>query len=147
MFGMSHEDFIRNQREMYYDRMHDAALQQVAEAAAAEGAAGRRSTHGRRRPWGRTMRRPWAEKSQVAQQRCLPAKLAAPKPLPRPAALKNLHSWRSRLDRVMRRDLHLAPEVKFINPVKVDKRPAGARSRSYAAKHSREKSSHHNAGY
>jgi hypothetical protein len=37
IFGMSHEDFIRNQREMYYDRKHDAALQQVAEAAAAEG--------------------------------------------------------------------------------------------------------------
>jgi hypothetical protein len=38
MFGMSHEEFIRNQREMYYDRYHDAKLQQVAEAAAAEGA-------------------------------------------------------------------------------------------------------------
>jgi hypothetical protein len=40
VFGMSHEEFIRNQREMYYDRKHDAALQQVAEAAAAAGAAG-----------------------------------------------------------------------------------------------------------
>ena len=39
IFGMSNEEFIRNQREMYYDRKHDAALQQVAEAAAA-GAAG-----------------------------------------------------------------------------------------------------------
>ena len=35
IFGMSHEEFMRNQREMYYDRKHDAALQQVAEAAAA----------------------------------------------------------------------------------------------------------------
>ena len=35
IFGMSHEEFVRNQREMYYDRKHDAALQQVAEAAAA----------------------------------------------------------------------------------------------------------------
>ena len=35
IFGMSHEDFIRNQREMYYDRKQDAALQAVAEAAAA----------------------------------------------------------------------------------------------------------------
>ena len=35
IFGMSHEEFIRNQREMYYDRKHDASLQQVAEAAAA----------------------------------------------------------------------------------------------------------------
>jgi len=35
VFGMSHEEFIRNQREMYYDRKQDASLQQVAEAAAA----------------------------------------------------------------------------------------------------------------
>ena len=35
LFGMSHEEFIRNQREMYYDRKHDAALQGVIEAAAA----------------------------------------------------------------------------------------------------------------
>ena len=40
IFGMSHEEFIRNQREMYYDRKHDAALQQVAEAAAAGETAG-----------------------------------------------------------------------------------------------------------
>tara|TARA_Y100000310_G_scaffold338283_1_gene427501 strand:+ start:2175 stop:4187 length:2013 start_codon:yes stop_codon:yes gene_type:complete len=40
VFGMSHEEFVRNQREMYYDRKQDAALQAVAEAAAAEGAAG-----------------------------------------------------------------------------------------------------------
>jgi hypothetical protein len=40
VFGMSHEEFMRNQREMYYDRKHDAALQQVAEMAAAEGAGG-----------------------------------------------------------------------------------------------------------
>jgi hypothetical protein len=35
LFGMSHEEFIRNQREMYYDRKHDAALQGVIESAAA----------------------------------------------------------------------------------------------------------------
>ena len=40
IFGLSHEDFIRNQREMYYDRKHDAALQQVAENAAASETAG-----------------------------------------------------------------------------------------------------------
>jgi len=34
IFGMSHEDFMRNQREMFYDRGHDAELQQVAEGAA-----------------------------------------------------------------------------------------------------------------
>ena len=37
IFGMSNEEFIRNQREMYYDRKHDAALQAVAEQAAAGG--------------------------------------------------------------------------------------------------------------
>ena len=37
IFGMSHEEFVRNQREMYYDRKQDAALQAVAEAQAAAG--------------------------------------------------------------------------------------------------------------
>ena len=40
IFGMSHEEFVRNQREMYYDRKHDASLQQVAEGAAANETAG-----------------------------------------------------------------------------------------------------------
>jgi len=40
IFGLSHEEFIRNQREMYYDRKHDAALQKVAEDAAAAETAG-----------------------------------------------------------------------------------------------------------
>ena len=60
IFGMSHEQFLRNQREMYYDRKHDAALQAVAEAAAAEGAAaagmdmgGEMGGDGRRNGYGR----------------------------------------------------------------------------------------------
>ena len=40
IFGMNHEEFVRNQREMYYDRKHDAALQVVAEAAATGGGGG-----------------------------------------------------------------------------------------------------------
>lgn len=40
VFGMSHEEFVRNQRELYYDRKQDASLQAVAEAAAAEGGLG-----------------------------------------------------------------------------------------------------------
>ena len=39
IFNMSHEDFVRCQREMFYDRKQDASLQAVAEAQAA-GAAG-----------------------------------------------------------------------------------------------------------
>jgi len=35
IFSMSGEEFVRNQREMYFDRKHDASLQAVAEAAAA----------------------------------------------------------------------------------------------------------------
>jgi len=37
IFNLSHEDFARCQREMYYDRKQDAALQAVAEAQAAVG--------------------------------------------------------------------------------------------------------------
>jgi hypothetical protein len=40
IFNMSHEEFMRCQREVYYDRKHDAALQQVAEQAAAGETAG-----------------------------------------------------------------------------------------------------------
>ena len=40
IFGMSHEDFIRNQRELFFDRKQDASLQAVAEAAADPGAGG-----------------------------------------------------------------------------------------------------------
>jgi hypothetical protein len=40
IFGMSHEEFLRNQREQYYDRKHDTSLEGVAEAAAAGGEAG-----------------------------------------------------------------------------------------------------------
>jgi len=35
IFGMSHEEFLRCQREQFYDRRHDTALESVAEEAAA----------------------------------------------------------------------------------------------------------------
>jgi len=38
LFSMSEEEFLRNQREIYYDRKYDASLQAVAESAAAEAA-------------------------------------------------------------------------------------------------------------
>jgi hypothetical protein len=38
LFSMSEEEFLRNQREIYYDRKYDASLQAVAETAAAEAA-------------------------------------------------------------------------------------------------------------
>lgn len=38
LFSMSEEEFLRNQREIYYDRKYDASLQAVAEASAQEAA-------------------------------------------------------------------------------------------------------------
>ena len=38
LFSMSEEEFLRNQREIFYDRKYDASLQAVAETAAAEAA-------------------------------------------------------------------------------------------------------------
>ena len=40
LFGMSEEEFVRNQREMFYDRKFEAALEVVAGQAMAEGAGG-----------------------------------------------------------------------------------------------------------
>ena len=40
LFSMSEEEFLRNQREIFYDRKYDASLQAVAEAAAAKAAGG-----------------------------------------------------------------------------------------------------------
>ena len=39
LFGMSNEDFIRNRREMFYDRKFEAALETAAEAEQAEATA------------------------------------------------------------------------------------------------------------
>ena len=40
MFNMSDEEFLRNQREMFYDKKFEASLEAIAEAAAAEAAGG-----------------------------------------------------------------------------------------------------------
>ncbi|MHA2303429.1 MAG: portal protein, partial [Candidatus Thorarchaeota archaeon] len=40
IFGMSHEEFLRCQREQFYDRKHDTALESVAEAAGGGDAGG-----------------------------------------------------------------------------------------------------------
>jgi|TARA_R110000824_G_scaffold11540_5_gene50413 hypothetical protein len=40
LFNMSEEEFLRNQRELFYDRKQDAALQAIAEAGALGGEAG-----------------------------------------------------------------------------------------------------------
>ena len=136
VFGMSHEDFVRNQREMYYDRKHDAALQQVAEAAAAAETAG--AGGGAPPPAGDLGADLGGEAGMPAGPEEMPAGeagadeggggeesalLAAPpgsRPSPR---------------------LTPGSKGKKYYPVKTDKRQDGARSRSYASKHSKEKSS------
>ena len=132
MFGMSHEEFIRNQREMYYDRIHDASLQQVAEAAAAEGAAAPAGDLGAGMDMG-------AE---------LGGDLGAPEEMPAaeaeaPEAGGGEESALLAVPPGSRKAPRLTPASrgKVYHPVNVDKRPAGARSRSYAAKYSREKGS------
>jgi len=40
IFGMSHDEFTRNQREIYFDRKQDSTLQAVAEASAVAGSGG-----------------------------------------------------------------------------------------------------------
>ena len=139
VFGMSHEEFVRNQREMYYDRKHDASLQQVAEAAAAGETAGAVGGGG---GGGADLGADLGggepppdlgggpEEMPAGDAGAPPAGggdeyplLAAP-PGSRPAP-------------------RLTPGAKGkkYTPVRSDKRPQGARTRSYAAKYSKEKSS------
>ena len=129
IFGMSHEEFLRCQREMYYDRKHDAALQQVAEGAAAAETGGMMGglggeLGGELAPeLGAPEDMPAAEAGGVEAGGEESALLAAP-----PGS---------------RNSPRLTPGAKgkVYYPVKTDKRPAGARSRSIAAAGSREKSS------
>ena len=133
MFGMSHEEFIRNQREMYYDRIHDAALQQVAEAAAAEGAAAAAPMGGEMggMEMGGEMPGPEEMPAAEAGAEVPPAEGAAEEP-----TLLAVPPGSRKAPR-----LTPGAKGKVYHPVNVDKRPNGARTRSYAAKYSREKGS------
>jgi len=138
MFGMSHEEFIRNQREMYYDRIHDAALQQVAEAAAAEGAAAAPPPGGDLggdlgAPPGGEMGGP---EEMPAGEAGVPEEAPAPEGAGEESALLAVPPGSRRAPR-----LTPGAKGKVYHPVNVDKRPAGARKRSYASKYSREKGS------
>jgi hypothetical protein len=137
IFGMSHEEFMRNQREMYYDRKHDASLQQVAEAAAAAGAGGMggdlgddmggdlggdlgADLGGEEMPAGDAGGEELGGAEAGGEEETL---LAVP-----PGS---------------RNEPRLTPGAKgkVYHPKKVDRRDAGARKRSNAAKYSREKAS------
>jgi len=135
MFGMSHEEFIRNQREMYYDRIHDAALQQVAEAAAAEGAAAAAPMGGE---MGGDMELGGELGGEIGGPEEIPAAAAGA-----PEAGGGEESALLAVPPGSRKAPRLTPGAKgkVYHPVNVDKRPSGARTRSYASKYSREKGS------
>jgi hypothetical protein len=138
MFGMSHEEFIRNQREMYYDRIHDANLQQVAEAAAAEGAAAAAPAGEMGGDMGGT-----ELGGEMGGPEEMPAAEAGAPEAGAPEVGGEEESALLAVPPGSRDAPRLTPGAKgkVYHPVNVDKRPAGARSRSYASKYSREKGS------
>ena len=140
IFGMSHEEFLRNQREMYYDRKHDASLQQVAEAAAAAETGG--ALGGGLDMGGDTA-------GDLGGDLDLGTDLGADTEMPASDAGAGPEGGGEEESALLavppgsRNAPRLTPGAKgkVYYPVKSDKRSAGARSRSYASKHSKEKSS------
>ena len=153
LFGMSHEEFIRNQREMYYDRKQDAALQAVAEAAAGEAAGGMGGLGGELGgelggdlggelggDLGGPEEMPAAEAGGEAAEALGGEDESSLLAIP-PGSRKA-----PRLSPVARKEprINKGPNShsgRVYNPKKVDRRNAGARKRSNAAKYSREKGS------
>ena len=131
VFGMSHEEFIRCQREMYYDRKHDAGLQAVAEAAAATGGMGMGGL-------GADM-----GAGDLGAEALPPEETGGPEEMPASEAGAEPAGEESPLLAVPpgSRNVRTYKGGAKYRPVKTDKRPAGARSRSFAAAGSREKSS------
>ena len=138
IFGMSNEEFVRNQREMYYDRQHDADLQAVAEAAAAAEGGGPMGGLDLGAEGGLDLGGGEEGALDLGGPEEMPAGEAGAPPegagdesslLAVPPGSRNAP--------------RLTPGArgKVYNPVKNDKRPAGARSRSYASHYSKEKSS------
>jgi len=138
IFGMSHEDFVRNQREMFYDRKQDASLQQVAEAAAAGETGGALGDLGGDLGGGDMDLGGDLDTELGGGPEEMPAAAAGG-----PEGGAEEESPLLAVPPGSRNAPRLTPGAKgkVYNPVKVDKRGAGARSRSYAAKHSKEKSS------
>ena len=134
IFGMSHEDITRNQRETYFDRKHDADLQQVAEAAAAGEAGGALGGEdmggdmeglgdmgGEEMPAGEAGGEALGGEEGGGEESALLAVPPGSRNAPR---------------------LTPGAKGKVYHPVKTDKRKsAGPRTRSYAGKRSAEKSS------
>lgn len=138
IFGMSHEEFQRNQREMYYDRTHDAALQAVAEGAAAEGGG-----------MGGGLGGDDLGGDLGGDLGDLDAGLGGPEEMPageagaEPDAAGGDESSLLAVPPGSRHEPRLTPGAKgkVYEPVTVDGRPAGARHRATAATYAKEKAS------
>jgi len=131
IFGMSHEEIMRNQRETYFDRKHDAALQAVAEAAAAGETAGALGGGEMGAELGGEMGADMGPEEMPA------AEAGAEEPAGDDSALLAVPPG-------SRDSPRLTPGAKgkVYKPVKKDRRKdAGPRTRSYAGKRSAEKSS------
>ena len=133
IFGMSHEEFLRNQREMYYDRKHDASLEQVVEAAAAGGEPGGLDLGGDEAAeldLGGDELDLGAEEPAEEPAEEEGALLAAPpgsRPSPRLAPSLGKRS------RTGKKYLTKGAKGKVYQKVAVDRRPPGARTRNYTS--------------
>ena len=139
VFGMSNEDFHRNQREMYYDRHHDASLQAVAEGAAAAGA-------GLGGGLGGDLGADLGGDLGGELGGDLGGEPGGPEEMPageagEPAAPEGGEESPLLAVPPGSRDVRTYKGGAKYRPVKTDKRPAGARRRSIAAAGSKEKSS------
>jgi len=139
IFGMSNEEFVRNQREMYYDRKHDATLQQVAEAAAAAETAGAVGGGDMGADMGGEM--PLAGDEAGAPEEIPAGDVEGPPGEPEAGGGED--SALLAVPPGSRNAPRLTPgsKGKVYKPVRNDKRNRGARSRSYASHRSAEKSS------
>jgi len=137
IFGLSTEEFERTQREMFYDRKHDAALERVAEdaAAATGGGGGDLGALGGDEPAGGEETFTDEEVAGAPDAPAEPAAEAGEEPPPGGGA-----------DDVLlarppgKRDVDRS-KGKVYKPVKVDKRRQGARKRHEMSKFSRETAS------
>jgi len=134
IFGMSYEDFTRNQREMYYDREQDAKLQQVAEggASVSGGALGGDIDAGLGDDLGPDL----GGDLDTGPEEIPASAVGADEAAGEESSLLAVPPGSRNAPR-----LTPGAKGKVYHPAKTDKRQAGARSRSYASKYSKEKSS------
>ena len=133
LFSMSEEEFLRNQREIYYDRKYDASLQAVAESAAAEaaGMAGGAPPPGNPMAAGAEGEPPPPEGDPGAppETEMPPDAGAEPAPEPETGDLLAAPPGSRPSPRMHKGPNSHSP--KRYDPVKSDKRDMGARKRSY----------------